>query len=221
MNRATRILRTLLSVAVVAGLAPAVFAQVAADVVTIDSVSGWGEVEVPVYIRDVSGSPLGADQPAGSHIQSFSLTVHYSPASAVDSISFSRAGITTALTPAFETSTSGTGTVSLIENFDEGSNPIPFTSDAAQPGNPVAHLIVQLSPNLNSASIVTLTLDSGLTVLTDEDGSPGTEETAGNGTLQLVDGEIHALPPVPTLDPWALLMLGVALATTALWARRG
>ena len=56
-------------------------------------------VDVPVFIRDVSGTPLGMDQPPGSRIQSYSLKVNYSPASAVTSVTFTRAGITTSLTP--------------------------------------------------------------------------------------------------------------------------
>ena len=56
-------------------------------------------VDVPVYIRDVSGTPLGKDQPAGSKIQSISIRVTYAPAAAVQSVTFSRAGITAGLTP--------------------------------------------------------------------------------------------------------------------------
>ncbi|HEV8435002.1 MAG TPA: hypothetical protein VGR95_16455, partial [Thermoanaerobaculia bacterium] len=50
------------------------FATVSAqDVVTIGSgVNSGLQVDVPVYIRDTSGTPLGIDQPAGSRIQSYS-----------------------------------------------------------------------------------------------------------------------------------------------------
>src|SRR5690349_16794718 len=70
------------------------------DVVTVGIVNGaqYSIVDVPVYIRDVSSTPLGLDQPPGSRIQSYSIKVNYAPASAVQSITFTRAGITTALT---------------------------------------------------------------------------------------------------------------------------
>src|SRR5947207_1722422 len=77
-----------------------------ADVVTIGTVSGGagGTVDVPVFIRDTSGTPLGIDQPSGSRIQSYAITVNYAPAAAVQSITFTRGGITVPLTPAFESS---------------------------------------------------------------------------------------------------------------------
>ncbi|HEV2718394.1 MAG TPA: hypothetical protein VG323_00125, partial [Thermoanaerobaculia bacterium] len=89
--------------------APLVAQPQPADVVTVGSValaSAGATVDVPVFIRDTSGTPLGIDQPPGSRIQSYSLTVNYSPATAVQSITFTRAGITAPLTPAFESSPS-------------------------------------------------------------------------------------------------------------------
>src|SRR5882672_5870466 len=124
------------------------FAAVAAaqDVVTVQTVTADGPtVDVPVFIRDVSGTPLGVDRPAGSKIQSFSIKVNYSPAAAVSSVSFSRAGITAGLSPAFEASPAGSGTISLLASFAESTNPIPFTSNAGVPGDQVAHLVFNLS----------------------------------------------------------------------------
>src|SRR5688572_435471 len=86
----------------------------AADVVTVGTVTATGTtVDVPVYIRDLSGTSLGMDRPAGSKIQSFSIKVDYSPASAVQSVTFSRAGITANLTPTSEFKPSSSGSVSL------------------------------------------------------------------------------------------------------------
>src|ERR1700744_2521534 len=80
---------------------PAFAVVVASDVVTIGSgVNSGLTVDVPVYIRDTSGSPLGIDQPAGSRIQSYSIKVNYAPASAIQSVTFTRAGITQSVTPA-------------------------------------------------------------------------------------------------------------------------
>ena len=66
------------------------------DVVTVGSAIGPAgtTVDVPVFIRDTSGTPLGMDQPPGSKIQSYSIKVNYAPAASVQSITFTRAGIT-------------------------------------------------------------------------------------------------------------------------------
>lgn len=176
-------------------LAPAVCR--AADVVTVGTVTASGTtVDVPVSIRDVSGTPLGMDRPAGSRIQSFSIKVAYSPAAAVSSVTFTRAGITASLSPTSEFSPSSPGAISLLATFKESTNPIPFTLNAASPGNRVAHLLVTLSSSAAPGSSIALTLDSSLTQLTDEGGSAATKETVANGQLALVNGAIN----VPSLS---------------------
>src|SRR6478609_8512072 len=106
--------------------AVASFAQ--KDAVTVGTVPAAGStVDVPVYIRDVSSTPLGMDQPAGSKIQSFTIKVTYAPATSVQSITFTRAGITAGLTPTFESAPATSNSISLIETFQESTNPIPFT----------------------------------------------------------------------------------------------
>lgn len=173
----------------------------AQDVITVASVTADGPtVDVPVYIRDTGGTPLGMDQPPASRIQAFSIRVLYSPASAVQSISFSRAGITAGLSPAFETSPATAGAISLLASFQQSSNPIPFSLNATPPGNQVAHLVVTLSPSATAGTPITLTLDSGTTQLTDEGGSAATKETSGNG-LSLVNGSINIPVPSITLAP--------------------
>ena len=162
------------------------------DVVTVGIVNGpqFTVVDVPVSIRDVSGTPLGLDQPPGSRIQSYSIKVNYAPASAVQSISFSRAGITQSLTPTFENSPSSPGSISLLDTFQESTNLIPFTLNGLPPGNQVAHLLVTLSPTVTVGQVITLTLDPTLTQLTDEAGDPATIETTANTRLALVSGSI-------------------------------
>src|SRR5438067_1724772 len=133
----------LLALAVALALTAPAAAQ---DSVTVGTATADGPtVDVPVSIRDASGTPLGVDRPAGSKIQSFSIKVTYSPASAVSSVSFSRAGITAGLWPAFEAAPSGSGAVSLIVSFSESTSPIPFTSNAPPPGDQVAHLVFNLT----------------------------------------------------------------------------
>jgi len=189
-----------------------------ADIVTVGIVNGpqFGVVDVPVFIRDTSLTPLGLDQPPGSRIQSYSLKVNYAPASAVQSITFSRAGITAPLTPTFENSPSSAGSISLLDTFQEATNLIPFTLNGLPPGNQVAHLQVQLSPTATVGTVITLTLDPALTQLTDEAGNPGTIETATNARLALVNGSITVIPAVPAMSHLVLLLLAAVLAVAGL-----
>ncbi len=174
--------------------APMAFAQ---DSVTVNTVTASSTtVDVPVSIRDVSGTTLGIDQPSGSRIQSFSLKVDYAPAAAVQSITFSRAGITAGLTPVSEFTPSGSGTVSLLDTFQESTSLIPFTSNAPPPGNQVAHLVITLSSSAAPGTSISLTLDPSLTQLTDQGGTASTKETTSNGRLALVNGAIN----IPALN---------------------
>jgi hypothetical protein len=195
-------------------------AVVIPDTVTVATVNGaqFSTIDVPVYIRDASGTPIGLDQPPGSRIQSYSIKVNYSPASAVQSISFTRAGITQALTPTFENSPSSAGTISLLDTFNEATDLIPFTLDGALPGNQVAHLLVTLTPATTPGTVITLTIDpsSTLTQLTDQAGSPATAENTGNARLVLVNGAITVVPAIPALGHLALLLLAIALGVIAI-----
>jgi len=191
--------KVLFALLLVGALAPL---QAAQDVITVGTVQATNTtVDVPVYIRDTSGTPLGIDQPAGSRIESYSIKVTYSPAASVQSISFSRAGITSSLTPTFESSPTSAGAISLLDTFQESSNLIPFTLNAALPGNQVAHLVVQLSSSAAPGSTISLTLDPTVTQLTDQGGSAATKETTTNGALQLVNGQITVPNISMTLTP--------------------
>jgi len=189
-----------------------------ADVVTVGIVNGaqFSVVDVPVFIRDTSLTPLGLDQPPGSRIQSYSLKVNYAPASAVQSITFTRAGITAPLTPTFESSPASAGAISLLDTFQESTNLIPFTLNGLPPGNQVAHLQVQLSPTATVGTVITLTLDPTLTQLTDEAGHPATIETTANARLALVNGSITVVPAVPAMSHLVLLLLAAVLAVAGL-----
>ena len=186
----------------------------AQDAVTVGTVTASGtQVDVPVYIRDAAGTSLGMDQAAGSKIQSFSIKVDYSPASAVQSVTFSRAGITASLTPTSEFTPSSPGSVSLLSTFQESTNPIPFTLNASAPGNQVAHLVFNLSASAAPGSTITLSLDSSLTQLTDSGGTAATKESEGNGRLTLVDGQINIPSLSVTLSPSSRTIFVGATAT--------
>jgi hypothetical protein len=191
---------------------------VAADVVTVGSVTATNAiVDVPLYIRDVGGTPLGVDQPPGSKIQSFSIKVDYSPAASVAIASPGRAGITASLTPLSEFEPTSPGSASIIATFQESTNPIPFVLNAPAPGNQVAHIQFQLSPSVTPGSVITLTLDPLLTQLSNDGGT--TSETTANGSLVLVPGSItipvNFVFQIPALSHWALMLLALTLAIVA------
>jgi|ERR1041385_7982341 hypothetical protein len=198
---------------VLATAAPRSFAQ---DVVTVGtgSAAPGTTIDIPVSIRDVSGTSLGLDQPPGARIQAYSLLVNYSPAAAVQSVTFARAGITAPLTPVFESSPSGPGSISLIDTFQESPNLIPFTLNATAPGNQVATLHVTISPSATVGSTITLTLDSTLTQLANQAGTM--TETVAGGEITLVAGSISVPVPVPALSLWGKLLAVAAMVVIAI-----
>jgi len=194
MNRP---IRTSLSLIALCFAAHAAVAAPTLDVVTAGTATGTpgASVDVAVYIRDSAGTPLGVDQPAGSRIQAYSITVIYAPAADVQSVTFTRAGITAPLTPTFESSPSSSGSISLIDTFSETTNLIPFSSNAPLPGNQIGVLHFALASNA-APGAVTLTLDPTLTQLSDQAGT--ITQTTGAGNLLLVNGSItiNAATPV-------------------------
>jgi hypothetical protein len=200
--------------------APAAAQVLPQDVITVGTVTTSATtVDVPVYIRDIAGTPLGLDQPAGSRIQAYSIKVDYTPTSAVQSVTFTRAGITAGLTPTAEFTPSSPGSITLIDSFDETTDLIPFTLNAALPGDQVAHLVFTLSPTATPGTVIALTLDATLTQLSNQGGT--TAETVALGTLGLVDGAITvtAAPApseaIPTAGEWGLLLFALSLAIVA------
>jgi uncharacterized protein YjdB len=174
----------------------------AQDVITVADVTAIGNtVVVPVYVRDVAGTPLGVDRPAGSRIQSLSIRVDYAPMASIQSVTFTRAGITAGLTPTIEFTPSSPGSISLLMTFPESTNPIPFSSNAPAPGDLVARLNVTLASDVAAGTTITLALNSELTQLTDEGGSAATKQTVANGTLALVSGSITVPQPTLSLAP--------------------
>src|SRR5204862_7494207 len=137
----------LIAIVMMLPAAPAAAQPLPQDVITVATRTGAPNtvVDVPVYIRDTSGTPLGIDQPPGSRIQSYSIKVNYTNASMVSSVTFTRAGITQRLPPAFETAPAGTGAITLLESFPQATNPIPFTLNASPPATRAAQRQVTLN----------------------------------------------------------------------------
>lgn len=166
----------------------------AQDAVTVGNATASGNiVDVPVYIRDVSGTAIGRDQPAGLKIQAFTIAVNYAPAASVQSVTFTKAGITAGLTSTFEISPASAGSISLLEQFDESSNLVPFNLNAPAPGDQVAHLVFTLSPSAAPGSSITLSLDA-----TTELSNQGGTTTEDHNSLTFVNGVINI--PQPSLS---------------------
>lgn len=177
-------------------------ALAATDSITVATVTASSStVEVPISIRDLAGTPLGLDQPATSRIQSFAFKVTYSPASAVQSVTVGRAGITQNLDPVFESKPATSGSISLLETFQQSTNPVPFTLNAVAPGNLVARMTFTLSPSAAPGTSISLTIDPTVSVLSDEGGTSATKETVSNGRLSLVNGAINLPALSVSLSP--------------------
>ena len=170
---------------------------------------------VPVYLRDVSGTPLGGDAGAGNRIQSVAFRVIYAPVEAVTTISFARAGTLAALTPYYERTLPSGGSVAYVAWF---SDPIPLTLNAAAPGNQIGTLSVNLSESAASGTTVTLTIESSTAILGNRAGAMG--ERVASGTLNLVSGTASVVTTITA--PTGLLATAVSTSQISLtWSAVG
>ena len=200
--------RMLLHVFALLLLSGSLAAQDSASVIGALSGPPGATIEVPVYAQDLSATPLGVDQPAGSRIQSLSYRVTFTPASSVASKLFARAGITAGLTPVFQATPTTATTASYLGTFDETTSPIPFTLDAAPPGDQVLKITVTLAATA-PAGTIDLTLDPTSTLFANQAGS--LEETPTNGWLTLADGQITVLSNA------ASALRAYATSSAAMW----
>ena len=162
----------------------------ARDVLTIGSTFAKKNtvVEVPVYLRDVSGSYIGGERAAGAKIQALGFRVRISPATAVNSVSFSRRGVFAGKTPLYElvmTPPGSTSSVGYVVSFAESTNPIPLTLDKAAPGDPIGVLVIAVGNS--DATQLKVSFDNNA-MLSNQAGSG--VETVGNGYLSLVNGVV-------------------------------
>jgi hypothetical protein len=160
----------------------------AEDAITIGarSAAPRGVAYVPVYLRDVSGTPLGIDQGAGNRIEALVLKITHSPASAVASMSFQRGGIAS-ITPKYERQVQGIGTFGYVAGYSESTH-LALSLDAAAPGDFIGNLVVTLSPQAVIGSTVVLSVDAATATLSNDRGTIG--ETVANGALALTNGSV-------------------------------
>jgi hypothetical protein len=163
------------------------------DVLTVGSGAGQpsATVTVPIYVRDVAGTPLGSDAGSGKRIQGFGFKITYSPAASVSAVAFSRAGVLASLTPLFENTIFPSAAIAYVGSFSETSSPVPLTLSAAPPGDPIGNLQIQLSASAPVGGSVVLSIASTAT-LSNQAGTVG--ETNGNG-LSLVNGSVSVSAP--------------------------
>jgi hypothetical protein len=167
------------------------------DVLTIGTVSspGTGQVAVPIYIQDNTGTPIGRDQDPGFRISGFALQVVYGPNTCIDTPSLSNQRINLAggiLASQSADSDSRLKQANLSQSWvyssAETNGLIPFTA-APAPGDLIGMMVF----NLNGCSAGTINL-----VITTAGGSAaalnsdsGTSETVDKGSLTVVNGAIN------------------------------
>jgi hypothetical protein len=155
----------------------------AQDVLTLGSAAApaGGVAQVPVSIRDTTGTPLGNG--SAHPIRGFAFKVLF-PAEHVASITFARAGATSPLTPIYQDVMQGSGFTSVVLAFNQS---IAFTNDL-NPGNQVGTLTVTLTAQAPNGSVIPLTLHPPSAVLSNQ--SASVQETVSAQTLALVNGSV-------------------------------
>lgn len=163
----------------------------ARDVLSIGSVSlaSPGQIlQIPIYLRDSSGTALGADVGINRRIQSLAFSIEVTPASAVGTLSLDRAGITAGPTPRFETQDQVGDRVYAILSFDGVADPLVTTSDSAFPGEVIAMLTFEIAKSFLDGGTVHLDFVPQTAAL--GNGAGFIVERVQNGRLRLVGGTI-------------------------------
>jgi hypothetical protein len=192
----------------------------AADVLTIGTVSaasGTGQVGVPIYIQDNTGTTIGRDQVAGKRISGFAMQVAYGPNSCIDTPATTSqrinlaGGILASQSADIDSRVKVANTSqSWIYSSAESNGLIPFTA-AAAPGDLIGTMVFNLTGCSAGTIAVVITTSGGAGALLNSDS--GTGETVGNGGLSVVNGAIsinvgsttstptNTPTPTPTITP--------------------
>ncbi len=160
-------------------------------------------VNVPVYIRDVAGTPLGEDQPAANQIQAFSFRITPTAgAVAVDGgglldVTVTRAGVIASVTPTFESKPRTGTTFSYVFQCDVAScGNLAFNQAAAAPGDQIVTLGIRVANTVMPGTTISLTIDVNPAVTTLSNAAGTTAESVGAG-LTVASGCI-IVPAVAT-----------------------
>ncbi len=214
----TGIVAAALTAAVLA--AGAAGAQALTDVLTIGTVSvssGTGQVEMPIYIPDNTGTLIGRDQPPGRRITGVGMQVVYAqnvPNSCIDTPALASqridltGGILANQSADFDNRPKVANTSqSWIYSSSETNGLIPFTA-AAAPGDRIGAMVFNLSGCSAGTINLVITASGGAGATLNSDS--GTTETVGNG-LTVVNGAIsigssantptNTPTPTPSMTP--------------------
>ena len=172
-----------------------VSAASAQDVLTVGSgsLAPGGIAQIPVFVRDLSGSPLGSDAGSGNRIQGIAFKVSYSPSNLVTAIAFVRAGVTQSRTPLYETTITSTAAIAYLGSFAEATNPLLFGLNASAPGDRIGTLQVSVSASAVPLNSITLAIDPVTVTLSNQTGT--VVETTANGGLTVQNGSITVTAP--------------------------
>ncbi len=177
------------ALALIALFACAVTARAATDVFTIGSATmPKGTVSIPVYVRDVATTRLGADKTTGLRIQALAFRITFAPAGAVTSASFTRAGVLAGKTPLFETVLPFSNGVGYVVSFAESTNALPFNNSTSAPGQLIGNLSITMGAGVVPGNVITASFDTTHTALSNQAGT--VTETFANAGLTLQDGLI-------------------------------
>ncbi|HEX6088106.1 MAG TPA: hypothetical protein VF266_26485 [Thermoanaerobaculia bacterium] len=177
------------ALALIALFACAVTARAATDVLTIASATvPKGTVTIPVYVRDVATTRLGADKTTGLRIQALAFRVTFAPAGSVTSASFTRAGLLSGKTPLFESVMPVTNGVGYVASFAESTNALPFNTSTAAPGHLIGNLSITMGAGVVPGNVITAGFDTTHTALSNQAGT--VTETFANAGLTLQHGII-------------------------------
>jgi hypothetical protein len=162
-------------------------AQDVLGVATIGGAPGQTR-DVTVTVRDVAGTLLDEGDGINFEIQGFAFRVDVAPAGLVTPVTFLQAGVTAGHTPVFPVVTVQPDHVIVLMSFDETTDPLAFTLNAAPPGNVIGMLRFTISPSAPLGTVATLTVAQASATLVN--GAATLSETIANGHLDLVDGAI-------------------------------
>jgi hypothetical protein len=205
MDREERRVRIGIAAAALAAafLAPgAASAAVVTDVLTIGTVnvsSGTGQVGVPIYIQDNTGTPIGRDQGALMRISGFALQVTYGPNSCIDTPATASqrinlaGGILAGQSADIDSRVKVANTSqSWLYSSAETNGLIPFTA-AAAPGDQIGTMVFNLTGCPGGTINLVIATSGGAAATLSSDS--GASETVGNGGLSVVNGAINIGPP--------------------------
>ncbi len=116
-------------------------------------------ITVPVSVVDLTGTPLGEDQPRGRRIQGISFRIGWLPEAVVSDVSVQRAGVTKNLEPLFEANPQTAGSVSWLASFAEARGPIGLRmitreDDREGDGDVVAEVTLTIAAEVPPGTVI-------------------------------------------------------------------